>query len=343
MYAKLVVRSGTANTIAEMMQEMANVITGSVTTASQLSVFDGVNSTIINTTPTNWSLIYPAAVTSNSNVYIFRSQCVNTSKYKYARLICKGTAANEPWVEPTGGTANPNQQRTYAARYVEMDSCTSANTTTAVVTNPTYKHQSNEGYIPFSQTLHVSASARHLAIYSQYNASTNIICTFGVFEYPETNITTGNNLIPAVVYRGRGAALTVTTTALETSAAPGYSVMQVPDGYTASTNTKSLQTIDALTSPHSFDFGQTYVASAAQPGDRYFSQANTNLRQMPGKDLFFYDLNRSHNFINATNLTNVSYVPNGGSLSPIESTFTYGSNTYVSLPLTFSSLLFPKS
>jgi hypothetical protein len=343
MYAKLVVRTGTANTIAEMMQEMANVITGSVTTNSQLSVFDSVNSTITTTTPTNWSLIYPSVVTSNSNVYIFRSQCVNTSKYKYARLICKGTATNEPWVEPTGGTANPNQQRTYAARYVEMDSCTSANTTTAVVTNSTYKHQSNEGYIPFSQTLYISASARHLAMYSQYNSSTNIICAFGIFEHPETNITTGKNLIPVVTYRGRGAALTVTTTSLETAAAPGNSVMQVPDGYTSSTNTKSLLGIDALTSPHSFDFGQTFIASASDPGTRILSQANTYLRQFPGKDLFFYDINRSQNFINASSLSNVYYIPNGASTSSIGSLYTYGSNTYISLPLTSSTILFPNS
>lgn len=348
MFARLVPRSSTANTIAEMMQEMVKVYTGNITTAGQLTAFDSSKSYIITTTPTNWSLIYPSVVTSNSNVYIMRSLCVDTNKYKYARIICKGTATNEPWVEPTGGTANPNQQRTYTNRYIEIDSCTSVNTTTATVTNSTYKHQGAEGYVPFSRDLVLSASNTHLAMYSLYDLTSNFVPLFGVFEYPETNITTSQNLIPVVTYRGRGSGLRLLTTALETGPASGNSVVQIPDGYNAVTNTKSLQTIDANTSPFSFDFSTTYT-SAAQPGDRHASQTNTYARQISGKDLFFYDMFRSHNFINATTLTNVAYIPNQNSVSQMSqstvdaTTYTYTGNTYCALPLVSSIILFPET
>lgn len=341
MFAKLSVKLGTTPNIGSIMQEIARVATGTISSTANLAVFDSAGSEIITTVATNWQLVYPAAFTANTNVYVLRSQCVNTGKYKYARFVAKGTGTNESFVEPLGGNANVYSKTTYTNTFLEMDSCTAVNTSTGAVTNATYYHQTNEGYTPGSRTLYLSASARHLMMYSEYNASTNIICTFGVFEYPETNITTSKNLIPAVAYRGRGLALTATTTSRETAAAPGYSVIQVPDGYTANTAAFSLLGLDATTSFNTFEFNQTYTSSATPP-DRVPS--GSSARQMIVRDLIYYDTARSHNFINATTLSNISYIPDATTISSIDSRYTIGNTVYATLPLAgSSSLLIPRT
>jgi len=329
----------------QVLREIVYVATGYYTSATQLQVFDPVNSQIVNTVASNWQIVYPTTNKfGNSSVVVLRSQCVNSAKYKYARFVLKGTNTNEPFVEPTGGTANVFAYTNYGTLYLEMDSCTSANTSTGAVTNATYYHQSNEGYnLNFlgNTSVYLSASSRHLLMYSQYNATTNIICTMAVMEHPETNITTGANLIPAVSYRGRGAAMTVTTTSRETAAAPSYSVLQIPDGYTVSGNTKSLLGIDATTSLTTFDFSQTFTTSVLTVPDRY--PTGTVVRQSLARDLFFYDAARSHNFINATTLSNVFYLPNATSINSLESAYSYSGNTYVCFPLTSSILLVPRT
>lgn len=340
MYAKLSVRQGTTPTIGAIMQEIAQVCTGTISSAANLVVFDSAGSEIITTVATNWELVFPTAFTANTNVYVLRSQCVNTGKYKFARLLAKGTAVNEPFVENTGGTANVFVKTSYTNTFIEMNSCTAVNTSTGAVTNPTYYHQSNEGYTPGSRTLYLSASARHLVMYSEYNASTNIICLFGVFEHPETNVTSSKNLIPAVAYRGRGGALVATTTSRETAAAPGNSVLQIPNGYTANTAAISLLGIDATTSFNTFEFTQTYTGSRHAP-IRALTRSQT--RQMFARDLIFYDIARSHNFINASVLSNVTYITNTSTISTIDSLYTAGNVTYAALPLITGSLLVPKA
>jgi hypothetical protein len=339
MYAKLAVKLGTTPTIGAIMQEIAQVCTGTISNQANLAVFDTDSSEIISSTATNWQLFYPAAFTANTNVYILRSQCATTSKYKYARLLAKGTATNEPFTEPLGGNANVYAKTTYTNTFIEMDSCATANSSTGAVTNATYYHQSNEGYTPGSRTLYLSASTRHLLMYSEYNASTNIICTFGVFEYPETNITSSKTLIPAIAYRGRGGALTVTTTSRETAAAPGYSVIQIPDGYTANTAAYSLLGLDATTAFNTFEFSQTYTGSNPN-GDRAFTK--TTIRQQIPRDLVFYDIARSHNFINASTLSNVFYLP-GITTGTVNSTYTAGNVTYAAFPTVASTILVPRA
>ena len=341
MYAKLAVKAGTTPTIGAILQEIAKVATGTISNVANLAVFDTVNSEIITTTATNWTLYYPASFTANTNVYILRSQCVTGTKYKYARFMAKGTATNEPFVEPTGGTANVYTKTVYTNTYIEMDSCTTANVSTGAVTNATYYHQSNEGYTPGSRTLYLSASSRHCLMYSEYNSSTNIICTFAVFEHPETNITSSKALIPVITYRGRGAALTVTTTSRETAVAPGYSVIQIPDGYTANTAAFSLLGLDATTAFNTFDFNQTYTASSLPP-DRALTGSVT--RQMIPRDLIYYDTARSHNFINATTLSNIAYLTDVTNMASIDSRYTIGSTTYAVQPLMGpSGLLVPRT
>ncbi len=339
MYAKLAVKIGTTPTVGAILQEVVQVCTGTISDTANLTVFDTAGSEIISTTATNWQLFYPAAFTANTNVYILRSQCVTTSKYKYARFVAKGTATNEPFTEPLGGNANVYSKTTYTNTFIEMDSCATANASTGAVTNATYYHQSNEGYTPGSRTLYLSASARHLLMYSQYDASTNIICTFGVFEYPETNITSSKTLVPVIAYRGRGGALTVTTTSRETAAAPGYSVIQVPNGYTANTAAYSLLGLDATTAFNTFEFAQTYTGSNMN-GDRAFTK--TLVRQQIPRDLVFYDIARSHNFINASTLSNVFYLPSV-TTSTVDSTYTAGNVTYAAFPTVGSTILAPRA
>jgi hypothetical protein len=336
MYAKLIPLSGA--TIGNLLQELAKICTGNITSAGSLTAFDSANSEIVSTVPTNWTLAYPTAFTANTNTYVLQSQCVATSKYKYARLMVKGTGTNQPFVEPTGGTANVYTLTTAATIYLEMDGATAVDTGTGAVTNATYYHQSNEGHIlNTSGFLYVSASARHLLIYSD-NAT---IDTFLVAEYPETAVTTGKNLTPMIAYRGRGGAITVTTTSRETVAAPSYSVAQIPNGYWAANNTSTLQSIDASTSFNTFEFTQTYTGSRL-PADRA-PLGNTG-RQMIARDLVYYDISRSHNFINVSTLTNIRYLPDTASTTTIDGTRYVSANVeYKSFPLITSVLLVPKA
>lgn len=337
MYAKLTAASGAS--IGGLLQELAKVCTGTISNAASLVSFDPVKSSIISTTATNWTLAYPTSFTANTNVYVLQSQCVDTGKYKYARLMVKGTGTNQPFVEPTGGTANVYTLTTSTTIYLEMGGATAVNTGTGAVTNPTYYHQSNEGPVLGSGSLYISASARHLFMYSD----TATINTFLVAEYPETSITTSQTLTPMIAYRGRGSALTVTTTSRETAAAPGYSVAQIPAGYWVANTTSTLQSIDASTSFNTFEFTQTYTAARA-PADRF--PTRTAARQMMSRDLVYYDILRSHNFINASTLTGIRYIPDSAGITTVDTTtYTSANVTYAALPLTAytSVLLVPKT
>lgn len=336
MYARLTPTSGA--TIGNLLQELARVCAGNITSTSGLSAFNPAGSEIVNTVATNWTLSFPTSYTANTNVYVLQSQCVNTSKIKYARLMVKGTGTNQPFVEPTGGTANVFTLTTSSTIYLEMNGATGVNTSTGAVTNPTYYHQSNEGHIlDAAGTIYVSASARHLLIYS----STAAVDLFFVAEHPETALTTSKSLIPIITYRGRGGALTITTTSRETAAAASNSVAQIPTGFLVSNNTTSLQSIDSINSFNTFDFTQTYTGSRLPP-DR--AQTGTTARQMIARDLVYYDSSRNHHFINASQLTNIRYLPDTASTTTLDITrYTSGGTEYVPLPLLTSVLLVPKA
>lgn len=338
MYAKLTPLSGA--TIGNLLQELAKVCTGAISSTSTLTAFDSSKSEIINTVATNWTLAYPTSFTANTNVYVLQSQCVNTGKYKYARFMVKGTGTNQPFVEPTGGTANVYTLTTAATIYLEMDGATAVDTVTGAVTNPTYYHQSNEGHIlNATGTLYVSASARHILIHSDNTA----IDTFFVAEYPETAVTTGKNLTPMITYRGRGGAITVTTTSRETAAAPGYSVVQIPNGYWAANNTTTLQSIHATNALHSFETGAVYNTFSTIDSNMRFLGAAPYPRRILVNDFIYYDTSRNHNFINATTLTNVGYIAGAGSFTTSDTTYTFGNVTYAALPSTNTVFIVPKS
>lgn len=338
MYAKLIPQSGV--TIGNLLQELARICTGNITSAGSLTAFDPSKSEIINTIPTNWTLAYPTAFTSNTNTYVLQSQCVTTSKYKYARLLIKGTGANFTFVEPTGGTANAYTLTTATPVYLELNGATAVDTGTGAVTNPTYYHQSNEGHIlNATGTIYVSASARHLLIHSD----TATIDTFFVAEYPETPVTTSKNLAPMITYRGRGGAITVTTTSRETAAAPGATVVQIPNGYWAANNTTTLQSIHATNALHSFETGAVYSSfSDIEPNLRFINAASTE-RKVLTRDFFYYDTTRNHNFINATILSNIRYIAGALTVSSSDTTYTYNGVIYASLPSTNTIFLVPKA
>ncbi len=338
MYAKLTPLSG--STIGNLLQELARVCTGNITSAGSLTAFDSSKSEIINTIPTNWTLAYPTAFTANTNTYVLESQCVTTSKYKYARLMVKSTGTNQPFVEPLGGNANVYTLTTSSTVYLEMNGATAVNTGTGAVTNPTYYHQSNEGHIlNATGAVYVSASARHLFIHSD----SATIDTFFVAEYPETAVTTSKNLAPMIIYRGRGGAITVTTTSRETAAAPGYSVVQIPNGYWAANNTTTLQSIHATNALHSFETGAVYNSySDIEPNLRFIGAAPTE-RKVLTRDFFYYDTSRNHNFINATILSNIRYIAGASTVSSSDTTYTYNGVIYASLPSTNTIFLVPKA
>ena len=134
----------------------------------------------------------------------------------------------------------------------------------------------------------------------------------------------------------------MTTTALETAAAPGYSVFQIPQGYWTANNSITLQCLSATTALNTFEHGQTFTASAI-PADRLLNGSGSTARQAIVRDIFYYDAARNHQLINASTLSNVRLLYNGASISSIDTTYTYAGVTYVCLPLIASSLLIPKA
>lgn len=338
MYAKLTPLSGA--TIGNLLQELARVCTGAITNVNTLTAFDSSKSVIISTIPTNWTLAYPTSFTANTNVYVLQSQCVVTSKIKYARFMVKGTGTNQPFVEPTGGTANVYTLTTSSTVYLEMNGATAVDTSTGTVTNPTYYHQSNEGHIlNTSGSIYISASARHLFMHSD----TATIDTFFVAEYPETAVTTSKLLTPMITYRGRGGAITVTTTSRETAAAPGSTVVQIPNGYWAANNATTIQSIHATNALHSFETGAVYNNFTDTDPTMRFAGTSPGQRRFLTRDFFYYDTSRNHNFINATTLSNIRYIAGASTITTIDTTYTFNGVTHIAMPSTNTVFIVPRA
>lgn len=334
---------GNSATVLDAVREIIQVMTGSITSTSQLTVFDRATSEIAATTASNWTLDYPANLSTHSNVFILKSACATSGKFKYARILLKGTATGEAFIEPTGSAVALSARNVFSNVFIELTSCRTASASSAVATNPTYYHAAGEGHIVGSTPITISASSRHLVLYSQYSATSNRVPLFMVLEHPENSITTSRNLIPVVTYRGSGGIITETTAFRETTttpSTPAANVAQIPDSFIIQTGTSSALTTvsDADGFICTFDFGSAFPLSASTV-DRH--PLNSPGRRLITRDLVFYNPQGGHFFINASSLSKIAYIGGSGFYTS-DSTYTSGSTTYAVLPLIASALVVPK-
>ena len=331
-------------TLGQIAREIVKVCIGQITSVDGLEVFQKETSYIINSVQPNWELIFPATITDKTNVFILRSRCVNTNKFKYARFMLKGTASNEAFVEAKGGLANVYSKVDFTTVSIEMNSCLSVNTTSGFSRNNTYYHASQEGFKPGTSDLYISASSRHLLMYSQYNASTNTVPLFAVMEFPENNISSSKNLIPALAYRGSGHALTESVMSRDTTSVttPARNVCQIPDGYLV-TSGKTAAIVSIFFSSTdakilTLDFGTTFSESLKSE-DRL--PLGTPERNLISRDIIFYDTKNGHYFANATTLTDVYFIPQAAAYCPLEYVYTYNTKNFLCLPLSSAVVLVP--
>lgn len=342
MFAKLSKNIQGNFTIGEILQELVKVCCGVITSKNDLTVFDSNLSTIINSTATNWQQVFPSPLTSQSNCFVIKSQCINPAKFKYARFMVKGISAVDNYNEPTSNISTVYAQQPNLDCFLEMNTGIGFDTATSSLLNPSYYHASNEGINLLSDDLIISASSRHLLIYSQNTSSYNTIPLFACLEFPETNITQSKSLVPFISYRGKGQNLTHSTLSKDISSAKYYSVCQVPDGFNLLTNKNHTILSFGNDTRHftTLDFGNVYIGSEFTQ-DR-ISLNNPSQRQLPARDLIIYDVSRGLNFINASTLTNVYYFANGTAFCDINSTYTFNGKSFVCLPLSTAVLLIPK-
>ena len=349
MYARLNNIKASA-TIGDVMKEMVQILTGAISSASALQIFDPNSSVLIVTTPSNWILEYPAVLSSTSNVFILSSTCVTTNKKKYLRILAKGTGTNQPFIEPSGGTANVYSLVASATTTVgiEMVGLRSFDSGTGAVQNSTYYHYSSEGYFPSaSGVLYLSASSRHALMHTNADAPTTKVTTWGIFECPENNVTTQKNLVPVLVYRGYGSAETASTTGRDTAAAAIKSIVQCPDGYVLSTNTGnqllSMDTSITSAAISTFGFAGGWNSTAETiPFDGIVASPQRNT---PIRDLFSYDIIRSHALYNASSLTKVysTLSSTTRNLNTFNQTYTINGQLYEMLRVSTGGFLIPRS
>lgn len=333
--------TGNSSTLGQIVREIVQVCTGQITATSQLQIFDKSTSFITNTVASNWQLVFPTALTDASNVFVMRSACVNASKFKYARFILKGTGGNETFTEPKGGTANVYAKSDLTTVNVEMVGCTSVNTTSGYIKNSSYYHATSEGFKPGSYDIYISASSRHLLIYTEYNSTSNKVPLFAIFEHPETNITTYKNTLPVITYRGSGSTMLDTTTSRDTTNPVANNVAQAIDGYNIISGKTNVIISAASVSedrPSTFDFG-AYFSDSANKDDRLPTKDEG--RKIISKDFIYFDPKNGHEFKNLSTLSNVFFIPNSINFCPLEYVYVNGQKSFMCMPLSSAVLLVP--
>lgn len=181
--------------VGSVIYDIVRVVTGQITTTSQLTFATAGSSEIVNTLGQNWDLHLPATMplstaTSSLTAFILKATCVNTAKTKYVRLI--GQDSGSPPNVPTTDSAASKYGGTTA--HIAMHSVTAATATSSF---------SNGGLIPYDDKsklkgpiIYLSWSKRHLLIMSSSSTTTTELAATGCFEYTETPINVYRNNVP---------------------------------------------------------------------------------------------------------------------------------------------------
>lgn len=186
------------NTITNvnLLQDIGNVITGTITSASSLAYCTTSTSTVVNTLAQNWTQVaYNTALTARG----FSAPCVTGGKTKYVKLFASTTNDTSTYTSAAFSSTVTNQD---SSPHISATACGSIASSTTVVTatnecsftnyvttvfaNYLSKHYIGIGPGSIGQVV-LSWSSRHLLIMGNNNSGAmfNFFC-----EYPENGAST---------------------------------------------------------------------------------------------------------------------------------------------------------
>jgi hypothetical protein len=232
-YAKLSF-TGTTVTAQQALFDIKGVLEGAITTTDGLTYANKNSSEIkIGDFPGagNWQ-----TVTYTDGILVMRSACVDGSKYKYAIFELINNASNRT------GAYNVNISRLFLSSAHAVNGSTFTNQTytnvyglNATVCDGLFMHANYpQNLTPLASPIYMHWGPRHVMI---YKATAPNYVMRGVFEFPETTLTTSKNLVPvlAVFTNSFGGSYWASNTGRVTSASMGGTVIQHPNLYRVST------------------------------------------------------------------------------------------------------------
>ena len=144
-YARLYFPTDGTVSAANIIQDIAGVLTGTITSVANLRASTDTRtlSTIVNTDNSNWTLRFPTAInfnataTSTNTSIVLSSSCVNANKTKFIRLAMMVTTS------PGGQTVLPAGTGFFYGQSAGcvLQACTGATSTTALTNQTTINSQ----------------------------------------------------------------------------------------------------------------------------------------------------------------------------------------------------------
>jgi hypothetical protein len=201
----------TTITNVNLLQDIGNVITGNITSASSLAYCTTATSTVVNTLGQNWTQV---ANTTANTARGFSAPCVTNGKTKYVKIFASQSgsdsstytsAAFNSYNMPTGSSSGYNDTKLGATACGSIASSTSVITATnecsfsASSTWETYLKRHFFGIGPGNNgQVVLSWSSRHLLILGNNNGGT--VINFFV-EHPENGASTYASYAPFISYK----------------------------------------------------------------------------------------------------------------------------------------------
>ena len=200
-YARLVFLSGT--TVVKKLKEIANIISGAVTSQFQLEFAVQATSTVSVTEPSGWTIVdTPLEPAGNANQfeYRFSAPCVDSNKIKYAALTSYLPIASA--INGTVTANRPNTLSTTGSAWVSLGDGVSGGTltngvwSTQNITATAATSVNDYARIDLSSNeIYVSVNQYKIFV---YGAGVTNAGFSSVLEFPETVTTTLNNNLPVV-------------------------------------------------------------------------------------------------------------------------------------------------
>jgi len=323
-YAKISF-NGAGVTAAQALADIKGLITGAITDTNGLTYADKNSSEVkIGTFPGqgNWQVEYESL---SGGVLTLSSTCVDNSKTKYAIFEVYNNSSSRT------GASNINVSRLFlsSAHALNGDSFTNQTYVNYFSNNTTlcdglFMHANYPlGLNPLASPIYMHWGPGHVMI---YKATAPYYIMRGVFEFPETTLTTSKNLVPALAVFTNTFGAGNWTSALSkiTSGTMGGTVVQHPNLYRVSTQTQN----------GPFGLGNTvsiYVDNSLF--NRSISRTVNSTGQVAYPLIPMYTASYNIGFPAAFMSTYSGVYLTSSAAASIGDTLTYGADTYIYLPM----------
>jgi len=208
-YAKLTFTTSVSS--SQLLSDIFKVVTGNITSASQLEFCQTASSEVVNTLGQNWIPVVDTPLEK-----ALREPCVVSSKDKYVILRSVTGSSNTATGSNAliAGTSNASGIIMNGASFVTSGS------STVVATNQTYYNTNTTAAllnaarfgtnVNLDTQIHLSWSDRHLLIYGGVQGSSATMM-HACLEFQENNLTTYNNSPPFMMVKSSMLATGLTT------------------------------------------------------------------------------------------------------------------------------------